>query len=155
MTNKTLGEVKLMTLRETPVVLADTPEKIANYYNEVISKSANFTDDTENFYVIFLNTRRKIIGYQLVTMGTLDTLHVHPRETFRAAIVANCNAIVILHNHPSGDSTPSDADIRCTKDLINGGKILKIELLDHVIMGHANNGRGYTSLRELGYFSGF
>jgi len=144
MTNKTLGEVKLMTLRETPVVLADTPEKIANYYNEVISKSANFTDDTENFYVIFLNTRRKIIGYQ-----------VHPRETFRAAIVANCNAIVILHNHPSGDSTPSDADIRCTKDLINGGKILKIELLDHVIMGHANNGRGYTSLRELGYFSGF
>ena len=63
-------------------------------------------------------------------------------------------AMILLHNHPSGDPTPSDADIKVTRDLIRAGQLLKIEVLDHVIVGHreASNGKGYTSLRESGFF---
>ena len=62
-------------------------------------------------------------------------------------------AIVLMHNHPSGDPTPSEADIKVTRDLIRGGQLLKIEVLDHVVMGQASEGqKGYASLRELGYF---
>ena len=86
--------------------------------------------------------------------GTLDTLLVHPREVFRAAIAANAAAVVLAHNHPSGDPTPSEADIKVTRDLIRAGQLLKIDVLDHVIIGRATPERpkDYASLRELGYF---
>ena len=86
--------------------------------------------------------------------GTLDTLLVHPREVFKAAIAANAAAVVLAHNHPSGDPTPSEADIKVTRDLIRAGQLLKIEVLDHVIIGRATPERpkDYASLRELGYF---
>jgi DNA repair protein RadC len=79
---------------------------------------------------------------------------VHPREVFKAAIAANAAAIIIAHNHPSGDPTPSDADIKVTRDLIRAGQLLKIDVLDHVILGHATATRSkdWVSLRELGYF---
>ena len=72
---------------------------------------------------------------------------IHGREVFRAAIVSCASAIVLMHNHPSGDSSPSEADIKVTRDLIRAGQLLKIEVLDHVIMGSNR-----ASLRELGYF---
>ena len=154
-TKYSFGEVKLVTLRETPAAIGDTPERISEYYENVIKLSTSFTDETENFYVIFLNTRRRITGYQLVTMGTLDTLLVHPREVFRAAIIAGASAIVIMHNHPSGDPTPSEADVKVTRDLIRAGQLIKIEVLDHIIMGTKDENRikNYSSLRELGYFN--
>ena len=73
---------------------------------------------------------------------------------FKVAIAANAAALVLAHNHPSGDPTPSDADIKVTRDLIRAGQLLKIEVLDHVIMGRATLERPkeYSSLRELGYF---
>jgi len=79
---------------------------------------------------------------------------VHPREVFRQAIIANAAAILLVHNHPSGDPTPSEADIKVTRDLIRAGQLLKIDVLDHVIIGRATPGRAkdYCSLRELGYF---
>jgi DNA repair protein RadC len=79
---------------------------------------------------------------------------VHPREVFKAAISANAAAVVLAHNHPSGDPTPSEADIKVTRDLIRAGQLLKIDVLDHVIIGHATPERqkDYASLRELGYF---
>jgi DNA repair protein RadC len=73
---------------------------------------------------------------------------VHAREVFRAAIIAAAAAVVIVHNHPSGDPSPSEADIKVTRDLIRAGQLLKIELLDHVIIGNPN----HSSLRSLGYF---
>jgi DNA repair protein RadC len=73
---------------------------------------------------------------------------VHPREVFRPAIVAAAAALVIMHNHPSGEPSPSEADIKVTRDLIRAGQLLKVEVLDHVVMG-ANR---HCSLRELGYF---
>src|SRR5687768_5219536 len=87
-------------------------------------------------------------GHQLLTMGTMDTLLVHPREVFRGAIIAGAAAIVLMHNHPSGEPTPSEQDIKITRDLIRAGQLIKIEVLDHVIIGNPN----HCSLRELGYF---
>ena len=104
--------------------------------------------------MVSLNTRRKLIRIDEVTDGTLDTLLVHPREVFKTAIAANASAIVLAHNHPSGDPTPSEADIKVTRDLIRAGHLLKIEVLDHVILGRSTQERpkDYVSLRELGYF---
>jgi DNA repair protein RadC len=88
-------------------------------------------------------------GHQLVTIGTMDTMLVHPREVFRVAVVGCAAAIVLMHNHPSGDQTPSEADIKVTRDLIRAGQLLKIEVLDHVIMGNPK----HSSLRELVVFT--
>jgi DNA repair protein RadC len=75
-------------------------------------------------------------------------LRSSPREVFRVAIMTAASALIVMHNHPSGESTPSDADIKVTRDLIRAGQLLKMELIDHVIIGNGNR----SSLRELGYF---
>lgn len=132
---------------ESPVL--DTPERIADLLRE-----DNRFYDVEHFQIVLLNTRRKLIQVAGISRGTLDTLLVHPREVFKPAINANASAIVLVHNHPSGDPNPSEADIKVTRDLIRAGHLLKIEVLDHVILGRRTEGRDkdYCSLRELGYF---
>ncbi len=144
----------MICLRETatPDALREiqTPEKAAEFWRTAIQPDPHHNPDVESLYVLFLNTRRKIIGYSLISNGTLDTLLCHPREVFRAAIVANAAAIIVMHNHPSGESSPSEGDISTTRSLIRAGQLIKIEVLDHVIMGTGTP--GYTSLRELGYF---
>ena len=104
--------------------------------------------------MLLLNTRRRLSRVEEITNGTVDTLLVHAREVFRSAISANASAIVLAHNHPSGDPTPSEADIKVTRDLIRAGQLLKIDVLDHVILGRKSETRqkDYASLRELGYF---
>ena len=126
----------------------DTPERIAELLRE-----ENRMYEVENFQVVLLNTRRKLIRVDNISHGTLDTILVHPREVFKSAIAANAAAIVLVHNHPSGDPTPSESDIKVTRDLIRAGQLLKIEVLDHVIIGRATpeRSRDYVSLRELGY----
>jgi DNA repair protein RadC len=132
---------------ESPVL--DTPEAVANLMRE-----DNRLRRVETFQVLLLNTRRRLIRAAEISDGTLDTLLVHPREVFEKAITAGAAAIVLVHNHPSGDPTPSEADIKVTRDLIRAGQLLKIEVLDHVIIGRATQERpkDYVSLRELGYF---
>ena len=132
---------------ESPVL--DTPERIADLLRED-HRHAN----AETFQVVLLNTRRRLIKVETLSQGTLDTILVHPRDVFRSAITAIAAAIVVVHNHPSGDPTPSEADIKVTRDLIRAGQLLKIEVLDHVILGRATPERPkeYASLRELGYF---
>lgn len=129
--------------------LMDTPERVADFLRE-----PNRTYVVENFQVVFLNTRRRMIGVQNISQGTLDTILVHPREVFAAAIAKRASAIILVHNHPSGDPTPSEADIKVTRDLIRAGQLLKIEVLDHIIMGRRTEDRprDYVSLRECGYF---
>ncbi len=152
-----LGEFRVLTLRELPEPLqaGDEPEKIANYFKAHIATYERHNPEVESFYVLMLSTRRKITGYTLVSTGTLDTILVHPREVFRPAIVSSASAIVLIHNHPSGDPSPSEADIKVTRDLIRAGQLLKIDVLDHIIMGSIDNDRArdYSSLRELGYFA--
>ena len=136
---------------DSPVL--DTPEAVANLMRE----DARLRNG-ETFQVILLNTRRRLITRpEKIADGTLDTILVHPREVFRPAIENNAAAVVLVHNHPSGDPTPSEADIKVTRDLIRAGQLLKIEVLDHVILGRATQERqkDYVSLRELGYWAGF
>ena len=147
-------EWKLVALRDCPLpehmLLCDTPERAAKYWRLHIMTTPHFDPERECFAVLFLNTRRRVRGHQFLTIGTLDTLLVHPREVFRVAIVAAASAIVLMHNHPSADATPSEADIKVTRDIIRAGQLLKIEVLDHVIVA----GERHLSLRELGYFAG-
>jgi DNA repair protein RadC len=133
---------------EAPLV--DTPERIADLLRE-----QNRPYTVENLQVLFLNTRRRLIGMEVLTQGTLDTLLVHPREVFSAAIAKKAAAIALAHNHPSGDPTPSEADIRITRDLIRAGQLLRIEVVDHVILGRRTEERpkDFVSLRQLGYFA--
>jgi DNA repair protein RadC len=129
--------------------LCDQPDRAAAYWRAHVTQHPAFNPDAECFVVLLLNTRRRVKGHLLVATGTLDTVLVHPREDFRAAILAAASAVVILHNHPSGEPSPSEADIRITRDLIRAGQLLKIEVLDHVIVGAGDR---HCSLRELGYF---
>jgi DNA repair protein RadC len=135
--------------QEAPVL--DTPEAVANLMRED-ARLRNI----ETFQILLLNTRRRLIDVAKISDGTLDTILVHPREVFKPAIAANAAAIILLHNHPSGEATPSEADIKVTRDLIRAGQLLKIEVLDHIILGRATQERpkDYMSLRELGYFAG-
>jgi hypothetical protein len=146
-------EFKVVALREcaTPdnMLLCDTPQKAVDYWKMHIANSHQFNPECECFIVILLNTRRRVRGHHLVSIGTMDTILVHGREVFRTAIIGAASAIVLAHNHPSGDATPSEADIKVTRDLIRAGQLLKIEVLDHVVIGNPN----HSSLRELGYFS--
>jgi DNA repair protein RadC len=145
-------EYKVVALRECPLPeemqLCDTPERAAEYWRAHVTQHPAFNPDVECFVVLLLNTRRRVKGHALISTGTLDTLLVHPREVFRPAIIAAAAAIVIAHNHPSGEANPSEADIKVTRDLIRAGQLLKIELLDHVIMGADR----HCSLRAMGYF---
>ena len=151
-------EFKIHAMRECPtpteMQLCDTPDKAAAYWRQHVESHPYVNPDVECLVVLLVNTRRKIQGHCLVSTGTLDTLLVHQREVFRPAVIGAAAAIVLMHNHPSGDPTPSEADIKVTRDLIRGGQLLKIELLDHVVMGQADGvaQKGYSSLRELGYF---
>jgi len=142
-------EFKIMRVRECVATdLLDTPERAAAYWRNNIPGADWFDPAKEAVVVLILNTRRRIIGHNLVTLGCLDTCYIHAREVFRPAIVAAGAAVVLMHNHPSGDPTPSDGDIKATRDLIKAGQLLKIELLDHVIVADQR----HASLRELGYF---
>ncbi len=145
-------EFKLVSLRECPgdLILSDTPNGFMEYWNKHIKDSALFNPLVECGYVFLLNSRRKITGHLMVAMGTLDTCWVHPREVFRAAIIGGASAIIFSHNHPSGDVSPSEADIKITKELIRAGQILKLELLDHIIV--ESTGKTHCSLRQLGHF---
>jgi DNA repair protein RadC len=145
-------EYKLVSLRECPLPeqmqICDQPSLAADYWRLQIVQHPFYNPEVECFVSLLLNTRKRIRGHVFISTGTLDTLLVHPREVFRPAIVGAASALVIMHNHPSGEPAPSEADIKVTRDLIRAGQLLKIELLDHVIVG-ANN---HCSLRELGYF---
>jgi DNA repair protein RadC len=125
-----------------------------DYLRPKLVESMIYRPDVENFIVVHLTTRKKPIGFEIISTGTLDTLLVHPREVFKSAIVTNAAAIVLVHNHPSGDPSPSEADIRTTRELIRSGQLLKIEVLDHVVLGQATSDRpkAWSSLRELGFF---
>lgn len=101
----------------------------------------------EEFYSLYLNTKNKIVGFEMVSKGTLNSSLVHPREVFKGALLANAHAIILAHNHPSGEVDPSHADKSVTEILVKAGQLLNVEVLDHVILGCTGS---YFSLREKG-----
>lgn len=108
----------------------------------------HITDFTkEHFFVVSLDTRNRITDISEVSTGSLTASVVHPRETFETAIRKHAAGIIVFHNHPSGDCDPSSEDINITKRLFEAGKILGIDLLDHIIISKSD----YLSMRDRGY----
>jgi len=107
--------------------------------------------DREYFCILLLNSRNQVIGKEVVSVGSLDASIVHPREIFKNSIKRSAAAIVLVHNHPSGDPTPSDDDLDITKRLVEAGKLLGIHVLDHVVVARGS----FVSMRETcpGWFS--
>ncbi|MCK5850171.1 MAG: DNA repair protein RadC [Kiritimatiellae bacterium] len=125
-----------------------TPEDAARLFRSKVK-----TIDKEMFWVLLLDVKNRLkIPPVNVTVGILDASLVHPREVFREAVRAAGAAIVLVHNHPSGDPSPSAEDIRITKQMVEAGRSLDIKVLDHVIIGRANKNRlkDFLSLREAG-----
>ena len=152
-------EFRVIRLRELPLPIpcCDCPERIYDYWLANIATANWYNPECECLVAIHLNTRRRATGFHLVAMGTMDTVLSSPREVFRTAISrgAAAAALVICHNHPSGDPSPSEADIRVTRDLMRAGQLLKIEVLDHVVIGRPDpdRPRPWASLRELGFLA--
>ncbi|HVU18368.1 MAG TPA: JAB domain-containing protein [Candidatus Didemnitutus sp.] len=127
----------------------DRPEKIAEYLRSAFEENPM----QEAFYCVYLNRKNRPLGRHMITLGTATSSLAAPREVFRGAILAGATALVVSHNHPSGDPAPSAADVQVTRALRDASKIIDIELLDHVIVGDAKSdpqGRGFYSFREAG-----
>jgi len=104
--------------------------------------------DREEFVVLLLDVKNKLLGFHVVSIGSLTSSLVHPREVFKIAILGNAAALILLHNHPSGDPIPSNEDLQITTRLCQIGEVLGIRVLDHVVIG---DGR-YVSFVDDGYF---
>lgn len=102
--------------------------------------------EVEQFGVMLLDSRHRLVKAQVLTVGTLDCSVVHPRDVFRAALDANAASVVVFHNHPSGDPTPSPEDVALTRRLVAAGTLLGVEVLDHLVLADAS----YFSFREAG-----
>jgi DNA repair protein RadC len=103
-------------------------------------------EPSEVFAILCLNTKLRVLAYHEVSRGSLDSSPAHPREVFRAAILANAAGIILVHCHPSGDPSPSPDDVALTRRLREAGAVLGIDVLDHLVTGHGQ----YYSFRETG-----
>lgn len=103
--------------------------------------------DREHFWALALSTKNRLLRMVEISVGSLNASIVHPRELFKEAVRISAASVVVVHNHPSGDPTPSGADIQLTKRLVHAGEVLGIELLDHVVIG---DGGAHASLRQMG-----
>ena len=119
----------------------ETAKDVFNYYVDKLQDKKK-----EHFYALYLDTKNQIIEEKLVSKGILNASLIHPREVFNPAIRASSNSVLLVHNHPSGNCTPSKEDEDVTKMLSNAGDILGIKVLDHVIVGKES----FTSLKEEG-----
>jgi len=127
-----------------PVLIGRTVERAAEAASALLSLLQD--EAAEVFVILCLSTKRRVIGFHRVSRGTLDSTPVHPREVFKVALLANAGAIILAHNHPSGDPTPSRDDVQLTRRIAHAGKIIGIDVIDHIVVG---DGR-WTSLHDLG-----
>ncbi|MFM9280943.1 JAB domain-containing protein [Paenibacillus jiagnxiensis] len=114
----------------------------------LLHEYGGFFPDREVFGAVWLNTKNEPVGLEIVSVGSLNAGIVHPRETFKSGILHNAASLIVFHNHPSGNTTPSNEDVQVTKRLAEAGNILGVDLLDHIILGEY----GYTSLKGQGLF---
>jgi len=137
-----IGRRLARTERGAPRLHVSGPEDVADLLLDEMR-----TLDREHFRAILLNTKNRILGVRTISIGSLNASVVHAREVFKAAVTESAQAIVLVHNHPSGQPEPSPEDLAVTERLVQAGRILGIEILDHVILGS----RDYVSLKELGH----
>lgn len=143
-------EWKVVSLRECPspedMICVNQPSGALAYWQQHIATAPHFNPDCECVAVLLLTTRLRVKGHQIVSIGMLNEAMAHPREVFRVAVMGAAYGILLMHNHPSGEVTPSEADRLITKRICEAGNILRIEVHDHVIVGHQR----YFSFRESG-----
>ena len=139
-----LTRKKALEIREDEK--AQCPEDIARFLRALGLQN----QEQECFLTIILDSKHHIKGFSTVTIGLIDRSQVHSREVYRNAILQGASKVVLAHNHPSGDPTPSTQDIACTRDIVAAGKIVGIEVLDHVILGlpTPSRPRDHLSFRE-------
>lgn len=143
--------VKEETLRQTEQPQMDSSANVAKILHEYLDGS-----DREHFVVLLLNCKNKVIGINTVSTGSLTSSLAHPREVFKAAILGNAAAVILGHNHPSGDPTPSSDDVNLTKRLCECGELLGIKVLDHIVLGESAFGADrlrYVSFVDDGYWN--
>ncbi|MBO8155929.1 MAG: DNA repair protein RadC [Bacillaceae bacterium] len=133
---------RMHALKPSDSYVIRSPEDGADYVMEEMRDLKQ-----EHFVALFLNTKNQVIHQQTIFIGSLNASIVHPREVFKEAVKRSAASIICAHNHPSGDPTPSQEDIHVTKRLAECGKVLGIELLDHLVIGD----RKFVSLKEKGY----
>jgi len=124
-----------------------TPTEVAEYMLPTLRDKAQ-----EEMHVLLLDSRHRLLRDVLCTIGLVDRSQVHAREVFREAVRANCTRIIMVHNHPGGDCSPSPQDVECTRGLVAAGKVVGIEVLDHVVLGLRTPARPqpWFSLRQGG-----
>lgn len=115
------------------------PDDVAAFVGPNLRK-----EQREHFLVLLLNARHEVMAKETVSVGSLNASIVHPREVFKAAVLASAATIVLVHNHPSGDPEPSEEDLSITKRLVEAGELLGISVLDHIVVAS----RGVVSLRS-------
>ena len=147
---ESVSEWRIVSVREvlTPesMLHCETPEAAVEYWQANVATAPHFNPECECFAVLMLNVKHRIRGHHLISIGMLNETMAHPREVFRAAIIGGAYAVVLMHNHPSGEPEPSAADLQMTNVLVEAGRILRIAVLDHVIIGHERR----CSFREAG-----
>jgi len=126
--------------KQKQLKIITTPRSVMEYFSFLEDK------DKEEFWVMMLNTKNGVIGSKCVSVGTLNMALAQPREIFNVAVRHMASSIIVAHNHPSGDCTPSMEDIAVTKNIIEAGKLLQIECLDHIIIGKQHS----ISLKQEG-----
>ncbi len=142
-------EWKITSVRETAPLrpYCAHPELLVHYWREHVTTAPHFSPEQECLVVVVLNTKLFVRGHYVVSIGTLNECLAHPREVFRAAIIGGAYAMVVMHNHPSGDPGPSESDDRITARIRSVAEVVGIEMLDHIIVG----GEGHSSYREHGW----
>jgi len=134
---------RVAEMREAPKV--STPSEMVTFLKTLPFVHA----EQEHFLAVMMGDKHHVRGYTTVTIGLIDRTQTHAREVFRAAIIAGASRVILAHNHPSGDPTPSPQDITGTKGLVEAGKIVDIEVLDHIIIGEeTTTNKGWISFRE-------
>ncbi len=138
--------VQIPLVREARGTPLTTPELVYTACRDIAGLAQ------EVFQVLTVNTKNQLIRRHMVSLGLLDASLVHGREVFRPALLDFAASVILVHNHPSGDPTPSAEDVRITRQMAEAGKVIGITVLDHVIIGRPDGGRvSYVSLRESGY----
>jgi len=150
---KEVGEIKALKIKAMFEIFKTTMRLKRNGFSEPIETAKDvynhFVDrlkdrKKEYFYALMLDSKNRIIKEELISVGTLNASLVHPREVFKWAIKESANAIILVHNHPSGDCSPSPEDVEISKMISNSGDLLEIKLLDHIIIGDNK----FLSLKE-------
>jgi DNA repair protein RadC len=131
----------LPELKEKQSVTIRTPSDLHDNYHSLFDNQVK-----ERFMVFWLNSGNKVVGFEIITEGILNSSLAHPREIFRGAIIATAASIIVAHNHPSGNAEPSGEDISMTRQIVEAGKVIGITVHDHIVFANEH----YSSFAERG-----